>query len=408
MKCLLLFFLLLSPLFSFPAGEALVYVQKNWTITSEDTARDLFLNGSFLLENTYQEIIWMETAGGAELVSSNGSVRLFYSEEEFSGKKTVSASALVKSIYPITTPSSPPLNPSPAPAHGLIAYDSQMQEFAHSFTEEMETELEAASSLADWTYEYVNYNHSHWGSPSPAKEVFHNPEAMCVGYTHLYISLLRSLGFETRFVSGYAYSEKWQPHTWAEARIGNRWIPFDPTFRESLSLDARHIATRYTDDQEGSMETLSARGAKINFSSSTRLTTSEELSFSETLFIHSVFSNDSLRITVYNPTDAYSTPTYSFTMPGELIQQDTRILFIPPKSSVNLEYNVDTSALQPGYTHSIPYEVTVQGTHLSEQRSVVVPDEEKTAEAPIPVSLDQGSCFIAFALLLPFLFSKRK
>ncbi len=408
MKHIFLFLLLFSPLFSLSVGEALVYVQKNWTITSEGKARDLFLNGSFLLENSYQEILWMEATGGAEFVNSNGSVRLFYSEDEFSGEKTISATALVKSIYPLSNPSSPPFNPSPAPASGLIAYDSHMSDFANSFTEGMETELEAASALADWTYEYVDYNNSHWGSPSPAKEVFHNPEAMCVGYTHLYVSLLRSLGFETRFVSGYAYSEKWQPHTWAEAKIGDRWVPFDPTFRESLSLDARHIATRYTEDQEGSLETLTARGAKINFSSSTRLTTSEELSFPETLFIHSVFSNDSLKITIYNPTEEYSTPTYSFTMPGELTQQDTRILFIPPKSSVNLEYKLDTSSLQPGYTHSIPYEVEVQGTILSEQRSVIIPNEEGVTEATASISLDQGSCLLAFALLLPFLFLKIK
>lgn len=408
MKGIFIFLLFLFPAFSFPAGEALVYVQKNWTITSEGPASDLSLNGSFLLENPYQKILWMEATDGAELVGSNGSVRLFYSAEQFSGEKMISATALVKSIYPITTPSSPPFNPSPAPASGLIAYDSPMSDFAYSFTEGMETELEVASALADWTYKYVNYNDSHWGSPSPAKEVFHNPEAMCVGYTHLYISLLRSLGFETRFVSGYAYSEKWQPHTWAEAKMGNRWVPFDPTFQESLSLDARHIAIRYTEDQEGTRETLTARGAKINFSSSTRLTTSEKLAFPETLFVHSMFSNDSLRITVYNPTEEYATPTYHFTMPGEFIQQDTRILFIPPRSSVNLRYNLDTSSLQPGYAHSLPYEVKVQGTSLSEQRSIVVQDEEGFAKAPDPLSLDQGSCFIAFALLIPFLFSKRK
>jgi hypothetical protein len=77
-----------------------------------------------------------------------------------------------------------------------------------------------------------------------ALDVLATRKAECQGNTYLYSALARSLGIPTRVVNGLVYSDIYGGgffyHTWAESRVGNRWLPVDPTFGQVVA-DATHI-----------------------------------------------------------------------------------------------------------------------------------------------------------------------
>lgn len=414
MRGALLALLFVFPIFSFPAGSAIVLVEKTWNLHSDGMITELRLNGTFLVENEYQEILQMNlTDEGAEFEESNGAIRVIFNSEKFSGDKQITATALVHTSYPLQIPSNPPFLPSPNGSSGLVEYDESISSTAASITLEKETELEAVAALVDWTNGYITYDLEFWGGPAPAQAVFNDPRAVCVGYAHLLISMLRSLGFETRFVSGYAFAEEWQPHAWAEVRIGGAWVPVDPTFRELGALDARHVASSYSDDQSGVYDVLVAKGSGFDFNSTVFVETSEQESFEEFLFIHTVLYDDDLKVVVYNPGSGYATPTYEFRMPEFILNKDTRILVVPPSSSKELDYRLHTGELETGYSHSIPYHIYVQGTRVDGEHTIIKKSHAKAepTEEPAEMPAQSEPCpliIFSIAFLLAGLFTKNQ
>jgi hypothetical protein len=73
---------------------------------------------------------------------------------------------------------------------------------------------------------------------APAHDVAMNPSGDCTEHTVLMIALLRRLGVPARAAFGWVGLDIGREaglglHSWVEAKIGNRWIPFDPTFDQS-------------------------------------------------------------------------------------------------------------------------------------------------------------------------------
>ena len=402
--CLILFFIL--PLFSFSAGEVVVEIEKTWYLFTDQTITDVTLNGTFLVENEHQEILQINlTDDGAEFENSNGTIRVIFNDEEFTGGKIITATALVRSAYPLAIQFNAPFEPQEVASTGLVSYDDTISSAARSISAEKETELEVVAALADWTHEYINYDISFWGDPASATSVFQNPRGVCVGYSHLFISMLRSLGFETRFVSGYAFAEDWQPHAWAEVRVGGNWVPVDPTFREVGALDARHIVTSYSYDQSGVYDILVARGEGFTFNSTVSVKTSEKQSFEEVLFIHSVLYGDDMKVVVYNPTDQYVTPTYELSMPEFILPKDIRIVTIPPQESKTFTYHLSTGDLESGFSHNIPYQISVQGTTLTGEHTIVkgtLSNGEPEEEYQPPQDESEPCPLITFSLMFIF------
>ncbi|MCP4647230.1 MAG: hypothetical protein GY852_05745 [bacterium] len=412
MKTIFLFLLLIIPLFSFTAGEAVVELEKTWYLFTNETITDVVLNGTFIVENEHQEILQINlTDAGAEFENNNGTIRVIFVDDEFTGGKIITATALIRSSYPLTVKSNAPFDPHETESTGLISHDAAISSAAKSISAEKETELEAVAALVDWTHEYISYDLSFWGDPAPATAVFQDPRGVCVGYSHLFISMARSLGFETRFVSGYAFAEDWQPHAWAEVKVGGDWLPVDPTFREVGALDARHIVSSYSYDQSGVYDILVARGSGFIFNSTVTVKTSEKYSFEEVLFIHSVLYGDDLKVVVHNPTNQYVSPTYELSMPEFILPRDTRIIAISPQGSKTLTYHLNTGDLDPGFSHSIPYQIEVQGTTLTGEHTIVkgTPSNGEPEEEYQPPQDESAPCpliALSLAAIIAFLFAK--
>jgi hypothetical protein len=216
--------------------------------------------------------------------------------------------------------------------------------------------------------------------------------------------MAKSLGFETRFVSGYAFAGEWQAHAWAEVKIGEEWVPVDPTFGEMGILDARHIATSYSNDQGEVYDSLIAKGENFTFSSNVSLGASEQHMFQKFFSVHTVLFGDGLEVVVFNPTDFYATPTYSMDMPDYILPDDSRILVIPPRSSTTIRYTLNTAELEPGYTHEIPYEISMQGSTFNDKLSYVKGISASLVQPPLveeeATPQTQGACPLLFVFAL--------
>lgn len=143
-----------------------------------------------------------------------------------------SAGPLPRSLgsYLISTPAMP-------------ASDPAIKGLAANITAQGRTDFEKTALLAQWVHDYITYDVSA-ASPSPdVRTILATRRGVCTEYSVLFVTLARSLGYPTRFVSGYAYASTlgvWQAHSWAEVWLGE-WVPVDPTWLEVGSVDPTHI-----------------------------------------------------------------------------------------------------------------------------------------------------------------------
>ncbi len=405
MKAWFILVLLFSLSFSVYVGEAVSQMEKTWFISSDGTIKDVRLNGTFLALSSSQQIERMEATDGARFEQAGDEIFLIYEADELSGQKNITAVATIHTAYPLNITSDPPFQSfSSLPAYGLVSYDEAISSTARQISTGKSGDLEVAAALAQWTNRYIKYNISYWGDPAPAIQVFSNPQGVCVGYSHLFIAMAKSVGLQTRFVSGYAFAGEWQAHAWAEVKIGDEWVPVDPTFGEMGILDARHIATSYSNDQGEVYDSLIAKGENFTFSSNVSLGTSEEHMFQKFFSVHTVLFGDGLEVIIYNPTDFYATPTYSINMPDYILPDDSRILVIPPRSSATVRYTLNTAELEPGYTHQIPYQIEIQGETFTDKLSYVKGVPASLVQPPLvkesPAQQTQGACPLPSLLAL--------
>ena len=401
MKRILPLLVLLSVSFSY-VGHLTVAVEKTWVIESGSAElRDFEMNSTFLALSPHQRIVQLNGSEGLEFPEEGGNLRAYYFSESEETPVILTATALVEISYGPNAASDPPFSASELPASGDIAYSGEMRSFALSQTSGSTGQLEAATSLADWVYLALEYNLSRWGEKAPAEQVYALRSAVCTGYSHLFISLARSVGLEARYVSGRAFSEQWQDHAWAEVKIGGQWVPADPTFHEFGMLDARHIAFSYSDDQSGAFDKVTAKGGELAFTNAVHTRIERQEPYEETIIAYTALEGESLNVVLNNPTKYYLTPTFDLRMPEYINKGESRILVLAPGERKVLTYELDTRSLTPGYTHTIPYTIAFQGTTIKDD--IVITKSKDGAVAgeyasPEP-GADLATCPVAFAML---------
>jgi hypothetical protein len=99
------------------------------------------------------------------------------------------------------------------------------------------TRWELACLVNSFVFEHIQDKGLEVGF-APAFDVAVNPSGDCTEHTVLMVALLRRLGVPARAALGWAALDVGGEtslglHSWVEAKIGRRWIPFDPTFGQS-------------------------------------------------------------------------------------------------------------------------------------------------------------------------------
>ncbi len=98
------------------------------------------------------------------------------------------------------------------------------------------TPMIAAEACVDLVRQHMTYTSGATNVHTTADEAWMSRRGVCQDYSHITISLLRTLGIPARYVSGYHYTGsgeidepvRVESHAWLEAWVGD-WIPFDPT-----------------------------------------------------------------------------------------------------------------------------------------------------------------------------------
>lgn len=87
------------------------------------------------------------------------------------------------------------------------------------------------------------------GEPLPSAPL-HASEANAHGKGSLFVSWLRTLGIPARSVGGLILhpDKDAEVHYWAEACLGNRWVPFDPAYQHYAELPATYLTFHYGDE----------------------------------------------------------------------------------------------------------------------------------------------------------------
>ena len=98
--------------------------------------------------------------------------------------------------------------------------------------------LSALVRLTGTLYEAFQYVPGSTSAVSPIEHILESGKGVCQDYAHVMISIARSWGVPSRYVSGYLYVEDdaGRPipaaagHAWVECRLpGLGWVGFDPT-----------------------------------------------------------------------------------------------------------------------------------------------------------------------------------
>lgn len=92
---------------------------------------------------------------------------------------------------------------------------------------------ELAQRVTDFVWEWITQKDYTVGFAS-ALEVCRNPRGDCTEHGVLAVALLRKLGVPARGVVGWmAAGEALGLHFWVEVKLGQRWVPVDPTFDQA-------------------------------------------------------------------------------------------------------------------------------------------------------------------------------
>lgn len=102
---------------------------------------------------------------------------------------------------------------------------------------------EIAFSLSKFLENYIDYvkDEKSLGYMT-FEDIMKERRGVCDEYSLSLNTLLKRLGFKTRFVTGYAKANEFESHAWSEVYVGDKWVPFDLTFSQYGYVNDDHIA----------------------------------------------------------------------------------------------------------------------------------------------------------------------
>ncbi|PHQ34930.1 transglutaminase-like domain-containing protein [Rhodopirellula bahusiensis] len=124
--------------------------------------------------------------------------------------------------------------------------DFAMEQFGHLLPG-----YSRVTAICNWTYNELAYTPGSTGPTTTARDVLKLKQGVCRDFSHVAISLCRSMGVPARYVSGYAVNLNPPDfHGFFEAYLDGRWFLFDATrlapvggfVRISTGRDAADVA----------------------------------------------------------------------------------------------------------------------------------------------------------------------
>lgn len=348
-------------------GYSRITLHRVWEITS-DAPFDF--TGALAVNDSNQRVVSVTTVPEmARSMDENGTIMLSY---RGNGSIRLKADAVVDINYDPIMSSDPEVPGGMLNSTELTEPDESIKAKAQELSSD-DSALKTIRNLVNFVHGYVRYDISYWGKSKSAREVFAEKRGVCVEYTHLLISLARSLGFETRYVSGYAQSNTWQPHAWAEIYLpGHGWIPADATFAQAGVLDSTHLAVRKSDDQSASYDLLLSTDPEVDIRAKDSLETSftSEDAKGVTLSLDVDDLTYVTEVRIANNRPDYVLGSYNLVVPDSYGGEQLSVVLLRPNEVLRLYHGMNHSLFNDGFLYAVPISASFNDAHDSETLNV--------------------------------------
>lgn len=293
-----------------------------------------------------------------------------------------------------------------------IQNSSQLIEPNEKIKSDAENNIEAASWIMTMVNEvnfvnsYVQYDTNYWGKNVEAKLVAELRRGVCVEYTHLTISMLNSIGVETRYVAGFANGGAFQPHAWAEAKMPNEeWLAIDSTFGEIGKLDNSHFAVAYSKDQSGIYDYVVSKADSVKLETKYEINgeeTNQEQPFPKDLVAKIEFNNRTGDIitSITNLQKQVFFAKYQF---SSYKKTNESAVAIRSGETIYLREKIDLNSLKEGFEYKIPINVKLNDYSVSKEVQISKIEKKENTEN----SIVNPTCSIPGLILLGIFVLKR-
>ncbi|HSB46907.1 MAG TPA: transglutaminase-like domain-containing protein [Candidatus Bilamarchaeum sp.] len=313
-------------------GHSRVAIERIWTIESDGSPFEF--TGAVAVNNSNQKVISLTTSEGMDsFTDENDTVRV-HIKGKGESLVVLRAKAVVDIDYDTNVTTDPPLPFDGTEITPLTEYDTNISTQAVKLADPGSS-LTTVASLVNWVHDNVEYDLSYWGKIKSAREVFAERRGVCVEYTHLLISLLRSLGFEARYVNGYVKAANWQPHAWAEVNIpGYGWLPADATFGQAGILDNTHLAIDYGLDQASAYDLLLTQDENAKISVSEKVNANFLSEDPKGVGVELGYDGSYAEVKLANNRTDYVLGTYTFFAPEPFGTGNSSVIVLPPSKTI--------------------------------------------------------------------------
>lgn len=135
---------------------------------------------------------------------------------------------------------------------------------AQELTRGCTTEYEKAKVISQWVSEHIFYDYDNFlhdiPGPTVADEVLRERRSVCAGYASLTSIMLRAVGIQTTYESGYASGDR---HAWNRAKVDGRWVVIDNTWDSPLKYEHGNYYLSQEDRETGrTVRNVQEPGAK--------------------------------------------------------------------------------------------------------------------------------------------------
>lgn len=380
-------------------GESHLSLERAWTVTgAKGVAIDFW--GALSVNNSFQQIVSVETTPQLDQEMRNGTLWVHYHGIPDSDNFTITGTVVAAVDYDPDIPKDSPVPGAPLNGTNQTQYDEAIARQA-SLLSQNSSSLETVRALTDWVYHNVTYDLAYWGKPESALEVFSQRRAVCVGYTHLLIAMARSLGFDTRYVSGYIYDSGWQQHAWAEIFVpGYGWLPADATFDQVGTMYDTHFGVRYGADQSDTYDTLQSTSQSVDLQAldapQVIFETNDSKGVSVSLQINK--QDYVVNATLRNSRPEYVFGTYQLQLPEKFGGDSSSVVLLPPGGETQLYQVINQSLFGAGYTYRFPVVVSFNDATASENLTVPgeppAPESGNTRQSPQAPVCASGAAFL--------------
>ncbi|MBD3210645.1 hypothetical protein GF318_04665 [Candidatus Micrarchaeota archaeon] len=394
MKPFAILLILLSFSFAAPTfGFSRMDVERTWIIENGENSTINF-TGSLIVNNSNQRVRNVTVSPGASYyLDGDGVVKIHYQGKVNSSRFAVSAEAVADISYDTGIKNDPPLPEKDLSFSNLTGPSQDIVTEARLLSDQSST-LTTIENMVNWVHENVEYDISCWGESRPASAVFEERRGVCVEYSHLLISMARSSGLETRYVSGYVYTNSWQPHAWVEILVpGYGWLPADATFAQAGILDSSHVAVNYGDDQSTSYDMLFSNDSDVMMSVNSRVVDKLSSRDPKGVNLSMDYDNQTFVVGVYieNKRPEYVFGTYQFSVPEAYGAETSSVLLLTPQEKVKRYCGLNYSLFNDGYTYAVPARASFNDAE--DEKSIVIDGEYDSEKDYAPDEI----CMLPFA-----------